>query len=310
MSIQVQRRRGTAAENAAFTGAAGEFTYSTDTKRLNFHDGSTAGGILVPKGLDLVNQYFTAATASGTDTITLTLPVSPGAYAAYQSFTFKPAADNTGAATLNVNSLGAKNIYKHTGSGTLTALSAGDLQQDIPVVVIYDGTQFIAQIAATSGGWTQIGSPITPSGSATANFTSIPQTYTDLLVSFSGLSNATTTRSIIVQVDNVANSGYGAMNCNGIMNTDGTLATHTSSNLLAPATIANTASYDGFVFIGNYRNLQTGQYSIARSRASSGGYQFVHTSIYESSGAIDDILFSWNGSGNFDAGTLTLYGRM
>jgi hypothetical protein len=44
MSIQVKFRRGTTAEHAAFTGAAGEVTVDTDKKVLVVHDGSTAGG--------------------------------------------------------------------------------------------------------------------------------------------------------------------------------------------------------------------------------------------------------------------------
>ena len=47
MSIEVQLRRGTAAENAAFTGQEGELVYTTDTKDLYVHDGSTAGGTVV-----------------------------------------------------------------------------------------------------------------------------------------------------------------------------------------------------------------------------------------------------------------------
>lgn len=47
MSIEVQIRRGTNAENAAFTGQEGEIVYTTDTKDLYVHDGSTAGGTLV-----------------------------------------------------------------------------------------------------------------------------------------------------------------------------------------------------------------------------------------------------------------------
>ena len=47
MSIEVQLRRGTNAENAAFTGQEGELVYTTDTKDLYVHDGSTAGGTVV-----------------------------------------------------------------------------------------------------------------------------------------------------------------------------------------------------------------------------------------------------------------------
>lgn len=43
-AIQVQMRRGTAAQHAFFTGAAGEITVVTDDSSLRVHDGSTAGG--------------------------------------------------------------------------------------------------------------------------------------------------------------------------------------------------------------------------------------------------------------------------
>lgn len=43
-ATQVQLRRGTAAQTAAFTGAPGEVSVNTDTYRLHVHDGQTAGG--------------------------------------------------------------------------------------------------------------------------------------------------------------------------------------------------------------------------------------------------------------------------
>ena len=44
MSTQIQYRRGTSAENNAFTGALGEITVDTTNKTLRVHDGVTAGG--------------------------------------------------------------------------------------------------------------------------------------------------------------------------------------------------------------------------------------------------------------------------
>ena len=44
MATQVQLRRGTTAQNNAFTGAQGELSYDTTLKRLRIHDGATAGG--------------------------------------------------------------------------------------------------------------------------------------------------------------------------------------------------------------------------------------------------------------------------
>lgn len=44
MSTQVIIRKGTAAENNAFTGAAGEITIDTTTWNIRIHDGTTPGG--------------------------------------------------------------------------------------------------------------------------------------------------------------------------------------------------------------------------------------------------------------------------
>ena len=51
MATALQLRRGTTAQNNAFTGAAGELSYDTATEGLIVHDGSTAGGFeIVPSG--------------------------------------------------------------------------------------------------------------------------------------------------------------------------------------------------------------------------------------------------------------------
>lgn len=87
------------------------------------------------------NRSHATVTAGGTaDAMTLTYGTAPTAYTAGMSFRFiKDAADNTGAATLNVNGLGAKSIVKRDGS---TALSASDMKAGALYEVTYDGTNF------------------------------------------------------------------------------------------------------------------------------------------------------------------------
>jgi len=82
--------------------------------------------------------YVTLSSVSGTDTITATCAPAITAYAAGQFFTFVSAGANTGAVTLNINSLGAKAVTKE---GT-TALAAGDIASGAVVCVEYDGTRF------------------------------------------------------------------------------------------------------------------------------------------------------------------------
>ena len=61
MSIEVQIRRGTNAENAGFTGQEGELVYTTDTKDLFVHDGSTAGGTPVGSLASIADDSITFA---------------------------------------------------------------------------------------------------------------------------------------------------------------------------------------------------------------------------------------------------------
>lgn len=49
MAKAIQRRRGTSAEHASFTGLLGELTIDTTNKRVVLHDGATAGGIAMTK---------------------------------------------------------------------------------------------------------------------------------------------------------------------------------------------------------------------------------------------------------------------
>lgn len=61
MAVQVQLRRGTTAQNNAFTGAVGEVSVDTDADSLRIHDGSTAGGFEVnakqAKYADIAERY-------------------------------------------------------------------------------------------------------------------------------------------------------------------------------------------------------------------------------------------------------------
>ena len=83
------------------------------------------------------NSTILLASVAGTNTITGSATPTPAAYASGQKFILVPANTNTGATTLNVSSLGAKNIFWNGA-----ACVGGELRQNIPAVVEYDGTQF------------------------------------------------------------------------------------------------------------------------------------------------------------------------
>jgi len=140
----------TLAHHCAMTPAEGEIIYDTTNDRLRVGDGAVAGGFALPNAFDIQKGAFNTVNASGTDTLTVTLDPVPASYTTNMTVHFKAAATNTGAATLNVNSLGAKNIYKASG-GALVALGAGDLTIGAFYTVRYDGTQFVLEGAAGGG---------------------------------------------------------------------------------------------------------------------------------------------------------------
>lgn len=82
-------------------------------------------------------RNFTLTAAGTADAKTLTYSVAPAAYYNGQRFAFIANTTNTGSATLNVNSLGAKTIKKDV-SGTLTNLSASDMVSGMFVEVAYN----------------------------------------------------------------------------------------------------------------------------------------------------------------------------
>ena len=58
MAVQVQLRRGTEAQNNAFTGVVAEVTVDTTNNELRVHDGSTAGGHVIGGGGSVGNNLY------------------------------------------------------------------------------------------------------------------------------------------------------------------------------------------------------------------------------------------------------------
>ena len=102
--------------------------------RHDTHDQDLADGINATVAKDGSNTY---AVSSGTDTISLTLTPAPSSYTAGMIVAFKAGGTNTGAVTINVNSLGAKAIQ-----ALGAAISANDITTNDVVELRYDGTQF------------------------------------------------------------------------------------------------------------------------------------------------------------------------
>lgn len=80
-----------------------------------------------------------AADAQASDTYVITLAPALLAYSVGLEINFKANTANTGAATINVNGLGAKTIVK----GVSTTLANNDILANMFCKIIYDGTNFV-----------------------------------------------------------------------------------------------------------------------------------------------------------------------
>ena len=125
MSLSVQLRRGTAAQNSTFTGSVGELIYTTDTKKLFVHDGTTVGGVEIGAVSSLADDSVTFAkieeipantilgnnTGSSSDIIELSV-------AQTQSLL-----NVANGATANDSDANLKNRSNHTGTQTASTIS-------------------------------------------------------------------------------------------------------------------------------------------------------------------------------------------
>jgi len=109
--------------------------------------------------------YLTSV--SGTNTITATGPVGMAAYATGQVFRFISAGANTGATTININSIGAKAVVKLNGS----PLVSGDIPSGAMLSVAYDGTSFQLQSTLGVSSFSAGATGLTPSSATTGAVT-------------------------------------------------------------------------------------------------------------------------------------------
>lgn len=122
------------------------------------------------KWLIMISKMFAsrfAADAGSTDTYVVTLDPVPLAYVTGEHYRFKANTANTGACTVNFNSLGAKTIKKAAG-GITTDLADNDIRAGQWVDLVYDGTNMQMQSLlgnAPAGGSGGIGDVVGPGSS-------------------------------------------------------------------------------------------------------------------------------------------------
>jgi len=108
------------------------------------YDAKVDGDVLTATAYNgnLEHGYWGAAIydadVGGDDTYIATLDPAPSAYTNGMTFRLKPTTANTGAATVNINALGVKDIKKNVSD----ALETGDIKAGQIILLVYNGTAF------------------------------------------------------------------------------------------------------------------------------------------------------------------------
>lgn len=103
--------------------------------------GTGASLIVTTQTLPTLRYHDYAASGVGNDSYAISVTPTPTSYTIGDEYVFKADVSNSGAATLDVNGLGAKSIKKFSN----VDLSDGDIKASQVVSVIYDGTSFQLQ---------------------------------------------------------------------------------------------------------------------------------------------------------------------
>ena len=204
--------------------------------------------------LNSTNNFSNYLTDTGAaNAIVVTTPTSVTAtYTAGLMLVVKVVAANTGATTINVNSLGLKNVtYPSTSALSANALLTGSL-----ALVVYDGTQFILLGAANLGYVTLTGTETLTNKTLTAPVitntlvTGIRETSTVSATAATGTINFDTLTQVVLYYTTNA-SGNFTVNFRGNSGTSLDTVMSTGQSLSATFLVTNgsTAYYNSAVTI-------------------------------------------------------------
>jgi hypothetical protein len=146
-------------------------------------------------------------------------------------------------------------------------------------------------------------------GSSTMSFTSIPATYTDLVIKVSGRTSATSPEMTITF------NGTSASNTDRLLyNYAGTVGTNTSSPMRASVDMSTqTASTFGNadIYVSNYAaaiNKSVGIEAIAESNSATDVYQYINAGLWSNTAAITTVTITAVSGSFVQYSTATLYG--
>jgi len=259
-----------------------------------------------------------AASSAGSDAYAITLVPAIAAYTTGQIVQFEADVANTGAATLNINGIGAITIKKNYDQD----LANNDIEAGQIVTVVYDGTNFQMQSqlgnASISTSDFELITSITAANNATIDFTGLSTTYIAYTLLCVNLIPATDGAELNLQVsdDNGAtfkNSGYAFTNIAQSATT--VLSSSSTSATLIPITdsggIGNGALESGNANILIYNPGTAAQPYIDFSsvyETTAGATQFTKgMGLYGAAITVNAVRLSMS-AGNITSGEFKLYG--
>ncbi len=147
MSTQIQRRRGTTAQHASFTGVVGETTIDTDKDTVVVHDGTTVGGH--PLMRENGSNSALALGSAGTPSLKFTGDTNTGIYspgadqvAISTAGSGRITIDGSGNVNIDSNTLYVDATNNRVGVGTTSPASRLHVTGTNNYIFLVDGTTY------------------------------------------------------------------------------------------------------------------------------------------------------------------------
>lgn len=201
-------------------------------------------------------------------------------------------------------------VIDGNGSETLNGAASVTVTAQYAVVIVKSNGTNWDVILNTASSYQTVFSGSVGTGT-TKDVTDIPAGYSEIVITGTGISNDTASRTTLIQVstDNGANYDTTAGNYDGQFGVGGVLADTTLASLAQMSVVLAAATQTFTIIIKNYDGLGGNAFYEAVAISSTGQSSFTKGIFTGFTTAINAVRLLLNGSGNFDAGTVTVIVR-